>query len=685
MAEAICQQARIAGLLGNWQQARKQYLEALACIPGYPNALLGLAEIDLQLQNIPGSRSWIQLLLQQKPAEIAHLNRLGHLFYALQEYYQACQMYRASLQKQPEQADILAQLGACWLRLGQAAKAVLCLQMALEWLPGVPEYRHNLAQACEQLGRRAEAYHQYELLLADYPGYANAWNSLANLLRDQKDFARAEAAYRQSLYFEPDQVLVKANLAALYREVGQLGEAQRYYEQVIRAQPQNPLWQLALHNLCPSVQLSQADSQSWREQWLTAIRRQDPVDLHRFLAGLEYTNAYVPIEMVYQGYADLRLLRETYAELFLATAEMPGELRSSEKPRAAVLVTAGHEGVFLRCCGDWLRMWQSQQMELFLLAPAGSVAFLQARIDNLYLHCRPLAGTFAGILQQLRQLRLALIYYWEVGTDTLNYFLPFFRPAPLQLTSLGLAATSGISRLDGFILGPPVARHHYDMTEPIYHLAEIPLAIAPPVAMSRRERSDFQLPEGWHLYLCPHNLLKFSPDFDPLLAGVLRCDPKGHVLCIQSRIPEQRRRLEQRWRMTIPDCLSRIHWLPTLSASDFYAVMACADVILDSPCFGSGVILYEALALGTPVVALDVPHLSTGAIVSGVEQLLGDGMLCLSGPEAYIEQAVRLATDSGFRDGWLTRVADVIPALYRPRAVAQAFENLFLDLFLTKT
>ena len=35
-----------------------------------------------------------------------------------------------------------------------------------------------------------------------------------------------------------------------------------------------------------------------------------------------------------------------------------------------------------------------------------------------------------------------LIYFWEVGTDTTNYFLPFCRLAPVQCTGWGWPETS---------------------------------------------------------------------------------------------------------------------------------------------------------------------------------------------------------------------------------------------------
>ena len=54
----------------------------------------------------------------------------------------------------------------------------------------------------------------------------------------------------------------------------------------------------------------------------------------------------------------------------------------------------------------------------------------------------------ATAMRQVRAAACDLIYYWEVGSDAMNYFLPFARLAPVQCTGWGSTMTSGVPAVD---------------------------------------------------------------------------------------------------------------------------------------------------------------------------------------------------------------------------------------------
>ena len=67
-----------------------------------------------------------------------------------------------------------------------------------------------------------------------------------------------------------------------------------------------------------------------------------------------------------------------------------------------------------------------------------------------------------------------------MGTDALNYFLPFLDLAPLQCTGLGKPQTSGIPNLDYFVssslVEPESAQENY--SEKLYLMPGLPLSCA---------------------------------------------------------------------------------------------------------------------------------------------------------------------------------------------------------------
>src|SRR5262249_14112563 len=119
-----------------------------------------------------------------------------------------------------------------------------------------------------------------------------------------------------------------------------------------------------------------------------------------------------------------------------------------------------------------------------------------------------------------------------------------------------------------------------------------------------RSRNYFHLADDAHVYACPQMLFKFHPDFDDAIAGILRGDKQGVLVALESKYPEWKQLLLNRWSRTRSDVVGRIHFQRQMPRSDFLELLACSDVMLDPFPFGGGHSSYEALSLGLPVVTL---------------------------------------------------------------------------------
>src|SRR5205085_10077534 len=64
---------------------------------------------------------------------------------------------------------------------------------------------------------------------------------------------------------------------------------------------------------------------------------------------------------------------------------------------------------------------------------------------------------------------------------------------------------------------------------------------------SQRTRGHFGLSETAHVYACPQMLFKFHPDFDEALGRILREDKHGILVTLDSKYPEWKQLLLDRW------------------------------------------------------------------------------------------------------------------------------------------
>ena len=137
---------------------------------------------------------------------------------------------------------------------------------------------------------------------------------------------------------------------------------------------------------------------------------------------------------------------------------------------------------------------------------------------------------------RVAEAELDAIYYPDIGMDPFTYFLAFACMAPLQCTTWGHPVTTGIPNMDAFIscapAEAPAAERHY--SERLVRLPVMSACIRRPELPPRpKRRADFGLGADRHLYICPQSLFKLHPDFDAMLAEILRRDPAGELLFVQ--------------------------------------------------------------------------------------------------------------------------------------------------------
>ena len=224
-------------------------------------------------------------------------------------------------------------------------------------------------------------------------------------------------------------------------------------------------------------------------------------------------------------------------------------------------------------------------------------------------------------------------------------------------------------------LETPEADAHY--TERLIRLANLGTYYYRPKLAGRRTRESFGLDPARHVYLCPQTLFKMHPEFDAILAGILRRDSAGELVIIEGRQPQWTRLLRERFERSMGDVVSRIRFLPPQPNADFLHLNAAADVLLDTIHFGGGNTSYEGLALGIPIVTLPGAYLRSRITHALYRKM--DVMDCVvDSPDGYVDLAVRLGTEPEFRASIGRKIRDASGVLFEDPAEVRELER-FLD------
>jgi protein O-GlcNAc transferase len=623
-------------------------------------------------------------ILAQAPYHADTLHLLGLICSRQQRYPEAVKYLRRALQQQPENPIFHNNLGEVLRRQGRLDPAVNSYRQALALNPQFAEAHYNLANVYRLQGHADEAAVHYQRALVLRPDYLKAYYNLGNTLFGQRQFAAATACYRQAIALNPQYVEAHLNLGRAEEQLGRLEVTRQSLQQVLALEPDDQLLRLHLATLCPPIPAGNAAIDAYRADLHATLTRYAEYDLQFTLPQLQRSGALPPYNLMYQGRDDRRI-KEMWAGLFQGHFPEQRAKPGRGRPHIGVVITAGHAGGFLKSTRGLFNQLPPERFRLTIVCSPQDARSISPHMSHPTVRYLELSDQLEPAVAQLRQARFDLLYYREVGSDLLNYVLPFFRPAPVQCLSFGTPVTTGIPQMDYYLsaeqLETPESDAHY--TETLVRFRHLPLYYErPTLPANPRPRDYFGLPANRRLYLCLQNLRKIHPDADPLPAAILRRDPQGLLVFIADEAAAITDLLRQRFQAGMPDLLERIYFLPRMGRDDYLSLLLQGDVILDMPHYSGVNTMYDAFAAGKPVVTLPTRYLR-GRFTAAAYRTMGMDDCIAATPAAYVDLALQLGTDPSYRATISRRISEAGPVLFENVAAVTELTDFF-DMALAR-
>ncbi|MCZ2341060.1 MAG: tetratricopeptide repeat protein [Bacteroidales bacterium] len=617
----------------------------------------------------------------------------------------------------PQDVNSWVNLGEVQRRRGQLAEAAISLRRAVTLAPAFAEAWFNLGNTLKSLNDWPGAEEALRRAVTLQPQHARAWYNLGNLLREDGRTPGAETAYRRALALQPHWPEPWQNLAATYADLSRPTDAADCWRKVRELVPDHPdadtgeaaAWvqagrpedavplfqrvaerhptsftaQLKPTLLPDPIPASVSAITAYRAELWDTVHALQNRGLSLDLAELHRSGCEPPTLLLYQGQND-RPLMEAFAALFrrhLPEVEPPRV--GTGIPHVGVVVTRGHEGVFDRCLGLLLDEAVCPELRISLIGQRGAVSVLK--------HLRPQRKCEYLIVPDdlpsadltIRAAGCDLLHYWEIGTDSFNYFLPYFRSAPIQTNTWGWPVTSGNPAVDAYIscdwLEPIGAEALY--SEPLIRLRHLPARYErPPAPLDRVDPAEFGMASDQRLYLCPQNLRKLHPDLDAAVAQLLDTDTGAVFGVIADERPAVTAAFVQRLRRTTGET-RQLRVFPRQDRCEYLRLVAAASVLVDPPHYGAGAnTLADAFACAVPLMAWEGSH-HRSRWVSGAYQALGvvDRVnLTATTAEEWVKRAIQAAhPDARQKHGLAMQSAG--EQFFAPSPAAQELRAFFLE------
>lgn len=639
---------------GQLNQAKALYHQALQHYPQHHGILNLLGTLYAEQENYAQSIAYLQQAIANAPQPESYIFNLAETFCRHQQFIEGIAQFTQLLStSQAKKAHY--PLANAYQHIKYHEKACEHYALALNNTPSHGELYYQYGNSLQAILRLRSARDAYEQGLQHDPHHAAMHYAFAKLCLADNRFGQAEHHFLKTVQLEPEHVNAHFNLWRFYAANDQQHLTPKHCQVIAHQKPASRrAVQWAQRLDFPIIPQSITEKEVAIENLTQALIAPDAFGIDDLQLFTSF-DIFPPHIMAYYGSND-RGLREAFAKQIIEANVIPelapiGASRSRE--RIGFVVTAGHEGVFIKCMAGIIQQLQSSfETIIVCMQPHG-----QNILSTVLPQCKYLALP-QDLLQAAKSLQAAdfdLLYYWEIGTDAYNYFLPFFRTARKQVNSWGWPVTSGIPYVNAFFsstllepdeVEPDEASHHY--TEPLILANRLLTYYAPPPVPPQVSREALGIDSAQHIYLCTQNLRKIQPEMDILLTGILNEDPNSHIFFIADKLPALHKRLQARWEQSGLD-LERLHILPRMTTEQYLKWVKAADVILDTPCYTGGANTnYDAFEAGTPVITLKGP-LHRGRYTSAAYQQMGYTNCVASSPEAYIQKALHLAKSAEFR------------------------------------
>lgn len=582
-------------------------------------------------------------------------------------------------------------LGLVHLMAGDAEQAEPLLRTARTLAPG-PRVTHNLAMALEKNGRRDEAVRLEHANVTDHPEYIPSSHGLSAALDANGD--RSGAAGVEMTLAERAAAAGNAEVAAMAADRGAMLDAAhpvllrvanrlriagmdapalRLLDARLARDPDDHGARLSRAMARLTVVHGSAEEIAERRQAYLAdladldarTRQAGPESLAR---GAEQVGNAKPFYLSYQAEDDTEAQRQYGRIVGRMMAALPALPLPAARARPGGRIRVGFATAYFhlhsvsKLFGGWIRDLDRSRFDVFgyHLGEAEDETSAGLARHCARFHRGPRAE--ADWARQIREDRLDVLIYPEIGMHPLPVRLGARRLAPVQCVAWGHPVTTGLATIDYFLssalMEPEDGERHY--TETLVRLPNLSITYEPPPSDTApsdtgtltRAGLGLAVDPGAVVYLCCQSLFKYHPGDDALLVAIARRVPAARFLFIGNPgVDQNARRLRDRLAEAFAtaglDASRHVVFTPPVPAAAFPALLRAADVYLDSPRWSGGNTTLEAMAAGLPIITLPGPfmrgrHSAAILLLAGAER-----WIAWSG-DHYVDLAVSLA-DPGTR------------------------------------
>lgn len=599
---------------------------------------------------------------------VAHSN-LGNALRDQDKLGEALVAYRNAIILGPDYAEAYSNLGVTLREMEKPEEAAIAYWRAIAIKPDLPEAHSNLGVALRKAGKMDEAVAACRRAVVVGPDHATTYCNFGVVLADRDEFSNALSAYRRAILLRPDYAAAHYNRGNLYSDMGDYAQAMASHRRALIFQPDHVEAEV---NLCVPLKMSHRYCEA-----LLCAERALLIDPEYALAHqatalmLAHLSDYSDVTRhsdaalagspgdpdVWEGrlymfsyHPDLRA-QEIYAE-FVRWGDQfpcptPNTWAAHERGRVRRLRVGYVSPDFRRHTSRFFfeplfSHHDRALVELFAYSNVKHEDSDTVRFKTLFDHWRDIRGMSderAAEMVRSDGIDILVDACNHMDEDRLDVFV--HKPAPIQVTWLGAAWTTGLPMVDYVLFDKYMAPEGTLTRENIVRLPGCFVAYRPPAVTAavaplpalerghvtfgysgRTERLNHRTFRSWA------EILRRLPDARLVLDFPVFADPQtqGYYRVFLARHGIDIERVDMR------------------RSENIFEGLCDIDILLDCFPHSGGTMLFDALWMGVPFVTL-ASRPPVGRIGTSLLSNLGLFQWIAHNEDKYVETVIDRARD----------------------------------------
>jgi protein O-GlcNAc transferase len=564
-------------------------------------------------------------------------NNLGLALKAQDQLAAAMTSYRKAIAIKPDFADAYSNLGELLREQGQLEEAIASYQQALAINPQFAKAYNNLGLALKEQGQFQAAVTHYQRALAIDPNYVKAYFNLGTLLFSQRELEPAALCFTQLITIKPDYLEAYISLIGILFEQGKLDETIAYCQQALAIDPNCAEAHITLAGTFFRLGKLEAVVKHYR-QALT-IQPDNYMAHSGLLMAMHYSLDYdVPTvfaEHLHFAKQHVKPLQKEikphpndkspHRRLKIGYVSPDFRYHSTTFYMEPVLAAHHHDEFEIFCYAD-------------VLTPDAATQRLQGYVE----HWRDIINlSDEQVAEQIRADQLDILVDLAGHTDRHRLLVFARKPAPIQVTYLGYAGTTGLATIDykltDEVIDPPGETEAYHTEElvrlPVYRIVKFNLENSPQV------NSLPALQSGYITFASFNNFSKVTPYIIDVWAKILTILPNARLLIVVKDADKET--TQQQVKASFTQRGVAVEQLTITGMRPFYQYLELhhqVDVSLDPFPHMGATTTFVSLWMGVPVITLMGPKPASKG--GGPLKTLGLDRFVTHSPEEYINVAL---------------------------------------------